>query len=158
MVDWQSEGGLDSIRNSCDVFGKPTNILCRKDLFCTKVIFGLAITDPFRVLENHLFLGYLVVIEDDYQKKSWTKSRAQMKLLTDSPLLLVQYCQPKNSRLLMRRGTGTKRQAGGCLLFVDSPAWKKIHYRPTGWVLVAKVTSLSHIKSSQTDLDHISSS
>ena len=78
--DWQSESGLDSIRNSCDVFGKPTNILCRKDFFCTKVIFGLAITDPFRVLENHLFLGYLVVIEDDYQKKSWTKSRAQMKL------------------------------------------------------------------------------
>ena len=81
-------------------------------------------------------------------KKSWTKSRAQMKLLTDSPLLLVQYCQPKNSRLLMQRGTGTKRQAGGCLLFVDSPAWKKIHYRPTGWVHtypdMYKVTSPNH--------------
>ena len=73
-------------------------------------------------LENHLFLWHLVAIEDDYQKKLWTKSRAQMKLSTDSPLLLVQYCQPKNSRLLMQRGTGTKRQAGRCLLFVESPA------------------------------------
>ena len=49
------------------------------------MIFGLAITDPFRVLENHLFLGYLVVIEDDYQKKIMNKVQGANETLDGFP-------------------------------------------------------------------------